>query len=192
MPLDEPPAWSLRSRPTDELCGPYGRDTARDALRPLKSGPRPARLSDEILDVSPIDAWQLITVGPSSPDGDGRPWNGAIARYGSTSGFGAGFGSRVMAGGFGHAAHEFPTVTSAIDAGIAIFRSVICEWGAEPAAVEQQPGIAVAIVPGTPGQTSAWWVHDDRLVAVTYSMWRERDADLQAALVVIEAAYRVG
>ena len=192
VPPSAAPAWSFREVSPDALCGPNGPQAAGEALRPAKSGPLSVRLGDETLDASPIDAWQRTSDGPLSPDELIRPWETALVTARGVKGHGAYFNSDAIPGGFTHAAFEFRSPAAAASAGAETYRSAVCDWGARPAEIQEQRGIAVATVEQVPGELIAWWVHGDRLVTLNYILANEREADLQAALVLIEAAYRTG
>jgi hypothetical protein len=181
--------WHFSPILANSACGSRGALMARRELSLVKPGRVPARLSDHMLDSSPVGDY---AVGYDAPIVDfQRPWEWAYVRYGVSAGYSRTFNSSTHPGGFTTFAYQFPTQKAAIWAGAAAFKGFICEFGADPMTVREHRGIVAGVPPGQ-GDALAWWVQGSRLITVDYTMNGERSKDLARALTVLQAAWQVG
>lgn len=146
------------------------------------------RLSDHMLDASPVGGYGLGYDGPLTEFE--RPWQRAMTGYGVSDAYARTFNSPSKAGGFTVYAFQLRTEKSALAAAAYAYGMFVCKFGADPMTIPGQPGIVVGVRQGE--STIAWWVHGARVIEVDYAMDGERDADLAAALMVVQAAREIG
>lgn len=182
-------AWSFSAVSAARICKADGDEAVkRSLLAPAQRGPLPARLSDHMPDASPIDAFERAYDGPVTDLP--TPWKAALAPHGLIEGYARTFNSQTRAGGFTVYAYAFPNRRQAAAGAAAAYRTLVCDFGADPQVVREQPGIAAAIRPSQ--STVAWWVHGRRLIEVDYSMFGEDERDVSAALTVLRTVWNVG
>lgn len=181
------PDWSFTAVEVEDVCGPGAEGTLLESLEP-RDEPLPLRLTDHMLASSPVARYGLGFDGPVSDFT--RPWQKAMALQGVLQGYARTFNSTTMAGGFTMYVYELPSVDAAkVGVGNA-YRTFVCDFGAQPLRVAEQPKIFAGVRPSD--STVAWWVHEHRVVEVSYAMYGELERDLDIALVVLEDAWDAG
>jgi hypothetical protein len=182
-------AWQLRSVPVGSLCKGKAQGS-RSLLKPTRKGPLPPRMSDHLLDQSPLPVYELATEGPLSVAGLTRPWEKALPAFGAVRGYAQSFNSPDKPGGFGMTVFEFANGRAALAGAGAAFSFFVCEYGADPFTIRGRQGIAVGVLPTD--HTIGWWVHGRRLVQTSYAMYGEPSVDRTEALRVLRAGWDVG
>ncbi len=178
--------WVLAPASVDAVCGKTGGRSLRRALQSAPPRPTHRRLSDHLLDSSPVAAYDQR--GYNGPVTElSHFWEAAYVRHGATRGYARSFNSSVRPGGFTMYAYQFPTKHSAVSAVAAAYHQFVCRFGADPATVAGHPGILVGV--GTSDDTIAWWVQEDQVVELDYSMYGDRERDLRNVLEILRAAY---
>lgn len=180
-------SWSFSDVEVDDVCGPGAKETVLESLEP-RAEPLPLRLSDHLLVSSPIAKYGLAFDGPVSDYT--RPWQQALAAQGALEGYARTFNSTTMAGGFTMFAYELPSATAATIGAGSAYRTFVCEFGAQPLTVDDQPAIIAGVRPSDSAQ--AWWVHGPRVIEVNYALYGDLKRDLASALLVLEAAWDSG
>lgn len=111
-------AWQLQEVAAGDVCMTPP-ENVRGFLKPTRNGPLPARLSDHMLDSSPVGLWEPATEGPITSSGLIRPWDQVLPRFGAYRGYAKGFNSPDSPGGFSMQVFEFPSERAALRGGAA-------------------------------------------------------------------------
>lgn len=182
-----PAGWTFQPLAVSEICGPDA-DSRIRTLLPTKPTPLPLRLSDHMPDASPVGAYERAYDGPLTDLSS--PWQKPHAFHGVQRAYARTFNNQSAPGGFTVYAYEFPSPTDATAAAVDAYRAFVCDFGADPVVVREQPGIAGGVRPTQ--STVAWWVHDRRLIEVSYSMYGDEEEDVAAALTVLRSVWENG
>jgi hypothetical protein len=178
-------SWSFASLDTQELCTDR-QSPIFQRSKPELTSPLPARLADHLPSSPPVGTFETTTGGPVHPVNFPPAMEGQPVREAFFRGFVGPAGGGP--GGYTIWAWEFPSTREAARAISDVYRKRVCEMGDEPFIVEDVP-VVVSKTTNEGGNDSAFWLYQNRVIQVDYSVWGDPDRALQELLAVAERVW---
>jgi hypothetical protein len=172
---------------------PLSTQLCTDGLSPLVGGSGteiglalPARLADHVPSTPPIGKFETTTGGPVHPVNFPPAMEGQPVREAFVRGFVEPAGGGP--GGYSIWVWEFSTKREATRALSHAYRERVCEFGDAPFVVEDVP-VVVSKTTNDGGNDSAFWLYQNRVIQVDYSVWGNSDRAMQELLAVAERVW---